>query len=367
MWLATAEEDIQCSECSHTIRSGTNCLSQMPVAIPDGFRRRKYRNFCIECEECKAEGHESSCYVRSFHHWYAYQATPVEPIPCGHCGKAIPGGTRTAAEKLYVWPEPEPVSGSIGSPSHRNGAAFSVLGGTARPSPAAWDNLSRSTRRKFTEGGLRPGMGPRTDAMARRLFEKEVPEPLRKMGEPAVKDFLRGKHVSHIKSVKNAPDQAKWPSNVVLEDGRPNVARGGRNMKHADLAEAKSASRYSAVRAGAKALAKGATKAGFVAALMEAVVSLPENILHHRRGRKSGEQALKDAARDMWTAGRAGFVATAIAKGALVFFPGLATVLPALGVAGAGFLVGTAATRLYKAAKRDLPLDEYHVYPLRAY
>ena len=145
----------------------------------------------------------------------------------------------------------------------------------------------------FQFGGLGRGLGARSPVMAQRLYEREVPEAIRSMGEPAVKDFLKGKHFSHIKSVANAPGRAKAPSNIILEDAGTNLSRGSRNMTSAGRTAARTAGRASAIRAGIKTAVKGGAKAGLIAAATEATVSVPENILHYRRGRKSGEQAEK--------------------------------------------------------------------------
>ena len=147
-------------------------------------------------------------------------------------------------------------------------------------------------------GGLGRGLGLRSRVMARRLYEKEVPVGIRNMGEHAVRDFLKGRHFSHVKSVAKAPGAARAPSNVVLEDATANLSRGSRNMTSAQLAAAKSAGRASAIKVGAKAAAKGGVKAGLFAAAVEAVVSVPENILHYKRGRKSRKQAAQDIAKD---------------------------------------------------------------------
>ena len=53
MWKATAEEDLSCTECSHRIPSGFECLSQLPPDLPESVHRDWHENFCIECVECR--------------------------------------------------------------------------------------------------------------------------------------------------------------------------------------------------------------------------------------------------------------------------------------------------------------------------
>lgn len=169
---------------------------------------------------------------------------------------------------------------SESGPAHFDRVTAGVAAGSAaRLQPVTWDTLSDATKRRFMQGGLGRGLGSRSEAMARRLFDKEVPKRVKALGEPALKDFLKGKHFSHIESVSNAPNKAKWPSNLVFENGAKNVARGSKNMTGGEVAAAKSANRLSAVKTSFKSVAKGGAKAGLVSAAMEAVVSVPENIL----------------------------------------------------------------------------------------
>ncbi len=71
MWHVIAEEDMHCTECSHKIPSGTECLSQMPLEMPENFRRGEYENFCITCAECDAKRGlpARACYARWLDHY----------------------------------------------------------------------------------------------------------------------------------------------------------------------------------------------------------------------------------------------------------------------------------------------------------
>ena len=370
MWHVVAEEDMHCTECHHEISSGTVCLSQMPLEIPEGFRRGKYENFCIECEECGARGRKTdlgrrACYVRRLDHWYTHIEKTAGPVNCGHCGEVIPQRTLTVAQKFYAWPDSEADSESTSDLHHHGGAVTGVAAGTtAKTSAATWHNLNSATQYRFQSGGLGRGLGLRSQTMGQRLYEKEVPEAIRNLGEPVVRDFLEGKHFSHIKSVANTPSSAKAPSNVILENSGANLSRGSRNMTAAGRAAARSASRASAVRTGAKAAIKSGAKAGLIAAAAEAVVSVPENILHYKRSRKSGEQAVKDAAKSTATAAVVGTATAGAAKAAAMAGIGLS--LGPLGtplvVAGGAVFVGSAVYRIAKASRRDLPLDEYRIF-----
>ncbi len=365
MWPAIAEEDLKCTECYHTIPAGTDCLSQMPVPMPDGFRRRKYDNFCADCPECKAQRRRRPCYVRHLSHWYARKEKTTGSATCVYCGDAIPDGTRAVVQKFFAWPDSEFDSVTQNAATQRGGTASGVVSGvTTKPNAAAWHNLSRATQRRFMSGGLGRGLGRRSPAMAQRLYDKEVPQAIQRMGEPAVREFLKGKHFSHVKSVANAPGMAKAPGNVVLEGATANLSRSSRNMTSSAREAAKSAARSSAIRAGAKTALKGGAKAGFFAGAVEAAVSVPENILHYKRGRKSRKQAAQDIAKDTSIAAGVGVATWGVAQGATMagFGFSLGPYGTPLMIAGGGLMAGSAIHRIYKAAKRDLPLDEYRVY-----
>lgn len=352
MWTVIAEEDIRCEECDHVITVGAACLSLAPPSLPKSCRRSEYRNYCVERSGCDVDA--SPCYVRWVDHHRDLAEAP-EGAACAHCGDAIPGGLPAAVQRLYDWPAPDPRHG-------RSSAPGSVAAAAVKPRPAGWHSLSPALQRKFRRGGLGRGLKPRSQAMAQRLYEKEVPRAIQRMGEPAVRDFMEGKHFSHVKSVANSPGGARAPSNVVLEDARKNLARGSQNMTGAERAAAGSAARGSAIRSGGKALARGGARAGLVAAAAEAAVSIPENVLHYRRGRKSRKQAAKDAATSTAVAGGIGAVVAAGAQTAAMTGVGLAIApfaTPLL-ICGGVLAVGSAAHRIATAAKSGL--DEYRIY-----
>lgn len=346
MWTANAEEDIHCTECAHVIPSGAACLSQAPPSLPKSRSRSEYWNYCVECMDCDVDA--SPCYVRWLDHRHDHAETP-EAAACTDCGDAIPARTLTAVQRFYDWPalDPrhghDPAAGPVTATTESNrGPVSAVAAATIKPGPAGWHSLSPDLQRRFRYGGLGRGLKPRSPAMAQRLYEKEVPRSIQRMGERAVRDFMNGKHFSHIKSVANSPSRARAPSNVILEDAGKNLTRGSQGMTSAEHEAARSAARVSTIKTGARAAVNGAAKVGLVAAVAEAAVSIPENALHYRRGRKSGRRATKDAATS--TAG-----------------------VPLLGPLGVPLLIGggalalrSAVLRIARAARSDL--DEYRIF-----
>lgn len=356
-----AEEDLICNECRHDIPAGTECLSQLPVDMPEEFSRDSYQSFCISCTECKLKKDEPPCYTRRLDHWYIVRKTTEESVRCGHCDRTIPEGTRTVVQKIYAWPDSEEESEatSISSKGTVTGASAGV--GATRAGASRWHNLSPETRYMFRTRGLGGSRGIRTPAMAQRLYES-LPRAVRNLGEGAVKDFVNGKHASHIQSVRNAPGRAKWPSNIVWEKPGKNVVRGSRNMTSAEVAAAESSSRVTATSVATKATLKSAAKRGGIAAAIELPIAALENSLHYKRGRKTGKEAAIDTTKS--TAAAAG-VGAAVAVGAKVAVGAGLSMGPfgtPVVVGGVAVLAGTTVYRIAKAAKRDIPLDEYYIF-----
>ena len=373
MWKVVAEEDQTCTECRHRIRAGENCLSQMPEEMPAKFRRRKYETFHINCAECAQQKKLPYCYVRHLNHWYTSTEITKEPVQCGYCEDSIPKGKSVIYQKLFAWPESPLDSEYENISSDGSGvittatATESGIAGAAKGAHAgSWHNLSSETQRQFQTRGLGRGLGSRTPAQARQLYETKVPLSVRNQGEQAVLKFIDGKHrhFSHGNSVFNSPDKAKEPSNVFIENAKKNLSRGNRNMTSKEIAAAHSANRRLAFGAAAQGVARG----GAISAAVEAPIAGIENFYHWKRGRKSAGQAVKDSAKSTAGAGAvgAGVTATAlgVSKGAAMvgISPTLGPAGPPLAVAGVALMVGATAYRIIKASKRDLPLDEYRLF-----
>ena len=371
MWHVTAEEDMKCSECYHAIPSGFICLSQMPVDMPENFRRSKYENFCISCRECNRKAAKdqqiiSPCYARALNHWYTCEEKTPEPVTCAHCNQDIPENLWTTAQKIYVWPESESDTEAESTTGHATGGHATGVTATmvdrvAKSGAGNWHNLSPEAQRMFQTRGLGGrNLGSRTPTMAKRLYET-VPQAVRDEGEGAVLQWLKQKDFSHIKSVANAPSQAKQPSNILFENASKNRARGSRNMTASEVTATKEATRSSAIKTG---MTSAVTRAALVAALIEAPIASTENYLHYKRGRKSGGEAVKDTTKSTVVAGVVGGTTAGAVKVATL--AGVSLSLGPLGapiaIGSGALLVGATIHRIAKANKRDIPLDEYFLF-----
>ncbi len=229
------------------------------------------------------------------------------------------------------------------------GRAIVVAGNT-------WDDLSPTTRGNFLRRGLRPGMRPRTPDMAKALYET-IPRGVREMGEEAVIDFLGKYDLSHIKSVKYFPELAHDLDNVIWEASTSNKKRGVTTMTAAEIEAAQRVLRNAGLKAAATSAAKGAA----VGMFMETPIVGLENYLEYKNGRKSANEARRDAAYSIAVAGATSGAATYAAPyimsgltsaGITVSIGVLAT--PVM-VGGIVVYAGYTGYRLCKAAQPEPP------------
>ncbi len=244
-----------------------------------------------------------------------------------------------------------------------DGAVTGVFAWASALKSGEWHKLSPGMQKRFRTGGLRRGFSSRSHVMGRRVYERNIPEDIRNMGEPAVREYIKGKDFSHIKSVTNCPCKAKEPSNGVLEAASKNRSRGSRNMTSAEWAAAESANQASAFKIRFETILEGVKKV----AAIEAIVAGLENILHWKRGRKSGEQAVMDAVKSTVSAAFNGFVTMAVLQGLVIACPSLGRALvrarTPLEVVGVVLILMSAADRLIKATQHDPPPeDKCHSY-----
>lgn len=242
-----------------------------------------------------------------------------------------------------------------------DGAGAGVFAWASALKSGEWDKLSPGMQKRFRTGGVGRGLGCRSHVMGRRVYEGNIPEDIRNMGEPVIWKYMEGKDFSHIKSVANCPSKAKAPGNVVLEAARKNRSRGSGNMTSAEQAAAKSANQASAIEIRVKATVEGVKKV----VAIEAIVSGLENILHWKRGRKSGEQAVMDTVKSTVSATFNGFVTMAVLQGLVIACPSLGRALgrarTPLEAVGVVLILMSAADRLIKAARSSYE-DECHSY-----
>ncbi len=365
MWQMIAGPNISCAECKHSIQPGRLCLSELPEEIPSGVERRQVRNYCVGCPQCWSQG-KHACYLRQLERGRNIAETP-RSLPCVNCGNRIGGHQQASVDRYYEWPS-ETAEGQTTNPRQlpagSTGAASAAIaaGGATtliRGVPeGGFTDLSSSLQQKFAQAGLGAERGTRSLAEAQSFYEDSIPTPVQNLGEDAVREFTDGKHASHIQSVHNAPHLAAENANIVWEDGGANVARGASDMSQSNLTGVHLSNGFQAGGIVFRDCLEAGTMSSVFGGLLEAPVATIENYLHYQRGRKTGEEAVKDAAKAIGTrAAISGGVGMSITAAVSLLKAGtiIATIAPILMPVGLGLYAYAALKRLNRAAEYDIP------------
>lgn len=367
MWPMIAEPGLRCAECRHHIQPGRLCLSELPEETPSGVSRRDFQNYCIGCPECWRQG-KHACYVRYLEAGGSTGKTP-RSLPCARCGRRIGAGEKAGVDRYYEWPEAVDETAGGQAAAAVIGAATAVAGVDTliRGVPnGSFSNLSDGLQQKLVNAGLGGERGVRTLAEAQGFYQDSIPYPIRNLGEGATRQFLDGKDASHIQSAQNAPHLADHSGNLLWENSGLNRARGTENMTGREQWQANASNAFDASTIVFRECLQTGAMAAFYAALLESPVAAVENYYHYQRGRKTGEEAVKDAALSIAQRGATGFVAGFAVTAAVALIPGaaplLVTIAPFLLPVGMGLYGYSALKRIERAMAYDLPLHQVGTY-----
>lgn len=362
MWQMIAESGLRCAECRHAIQRGRLCLSELPEETPPGVSRSDFRNYCIGCPQCWTQG-KHACYVRYLDGNRSVGKTP-RSLPCARCGLRIGAGEKAGVDVYYEWPEATEDGRSAARNLTSVGGAVTAAGVDTliRGVPdGSWENLSDSLQSKFASAG---GVS-RSSAEAQAFYQDSIPHQVRNLGEDAVRRFVDGKDASHIQSVNNAPHLAADNSNIMWEPSDFNRARGAENMTKGEQLQAQATNAFDSSGIAFRDCLETAGITALYAGLLEAPVAAVENYLHYQRGRKTGEEAIKDAAisiaKRAGTGAIVGFTVTA-AVSLVGAGPLLVTISPVLFPVGIALYSYNALKRITDAYAHDLPLHRVGTY-----
>ena len=365
MWPMIAEPGLSCTECKHNISPGRLCLSELPEETPAGVSRGDFKNYCIGCPECWRQGRHA-CYVRYLESGKNTGKAP-RSLPCARCGRRIGAGEKAGVDIYYDWPSEtaDERSSTLSRAGIAGLAAAAQVGTVIRGIPdGSFVNLSNGLQRKFMDAGLRPEHGIRSASEAQALYQESVPWIVRNYGEDAVRQFLHGKDLSHIKSVHNWPQLATDTGNSLWEKSPVNRARGAADMTGRQQFTAGISNAFDAAGIVMRECADAALTSGLVAALLESPVAGVENYIHYKKGRQTGEEAIKNAAKSIAIHAATGAVigvgvTIAIGLGA---GPIIATVAPVLIPVGLALYGLSALKRILNALADGLPLHQVGTY-----
>ena len=356
MWHVTAGQDTNCFVCEDRIPPGSQCISDLPQQFPKKVNRRDYRHFHSECPESggPSDGPSASCY-QVFADQLRSDLAKQEAV-CLFCGHLILEGEELLQDFFYVRGDRRRKNDIE---DNRGPAALLVALAKGRQinSASFLSQLSKPMQNKFQLAGLgRRRGGVRSPVAAQEFYSSSIPGPVRNLGEGAVRQFTRGKQASHIRSVANAPGQARNSANIMWESAKANTARGSRNMTKLEVVGARTANAaHAAGIVGAEA-AKRAGRGALWTAVLELPVSLVENGINVSRGKKTREEAIKDTGKDVATAGVAG---GAVAAGTTVAIslgagPALLAAGPVLVPVGVGLFAISTGNRIWRAWQDNL-------------
>ena len=239
------------------------------------------------------------------------------------------------------------------------GAAAAAAGGFLwiRGLPTgSFESLSNGLQGKIAAAGLRGDY--RSAAEAQAFYQQSIPHAVRNLGQDSVERFLEGKDASHIQSVKNAPHLASENSNLMWEDSIINRARGAENMTGNEQFWAQAGNTFDATGIVFRECLEAAGMTALWAGLLEAPVATIENYFHYRRGRKTGEEAVRDAAKAIALRAGTGAAIGFAVSGAVTAVAGasvLVTVAPYLIPVGMVLYGHNALKRIQSARAYDSP------------
>ena len=359
MWPMIAAPGLHCSECRHSILTGRLCLSELPEETPKGVNRGDFKNYCIGCPQCWSQG-KHACYVRHLESNESVGKTP-RSLPCARCGRRIGAGEKAGVDIYYEWPEAT-AEGNASNAVCRLSATGTVMAATGidalvRGVPnGSWESLIDNLQGKFVNAGLGGERGVRTVAEAQAFYRDSIPHPVRNLGGDAVDRFVAGKDASHIQSVHNAPHLADSNSNFIWENSAVNRARGAADMTSADRWQAHATNAFDSAGIVFRDCLETAGMTAMYAGLLEAPVAAIENYLHYKRGRMTGEEAVKEAAMAIGKRAGTGAVVGFAVTGAVALMgagPLLVTIAPVLLPVGMGLYAYSALKRIMDAASYD--------------
>ena len=331
--------------------------------------RADFRNYCIGCPQCWAQG-KHACYVRHVENKASAERAP-RSLPCARCGVRIPAGERAAVDLYYEWPgAAEDERNHFPGPTLLGATGISAAAARAetfiRGVPScSFEDLTPKLTQKFADAGLGSGRGTRSVSEAQAFYQDSIPHPVRNLGEDAVWRFVDGKDASHIQSAHNVPHLVADSSNIIWEDSGINQVRGAADMGSGERFWAEATNVFDAAGIVFRDCLEVAGITAFYAGLLEAPVAAMENYLYYRRGRKTGDEAIRDSAlaigRRAATGAAVGFTITA-AVALAGAGPLLITVSPVLLPVGMALYSYNALKRIRDAATKDMPLHRVGTY-----
>ena len=306
MWpTITTDQTLTCAERRHSIPAGRSILSEIPDPAPPGMTLQDFAAYCIGCPQCQALG-KHACYVRRLERQPGLAETP-RSLPCARCSLRIPAHKKAPAQVYYEWststeeglnaPLPkvtrfDGIAGVSGISADAANALTSSIPGYA--------DLPAELQKAFLTRGMRD-WAERPVHEAQILYQKAIPDSIKAQGPEAVEKFIDSSKYdfSHRLSANNHPDQAASGLNIRIEDHNINRARQDANMTDKEWGALPHQNFVDSSAVVVQQCAAAGLRSGLYAALLEAPVTAIKNYILVKKGHKTEDQALKDAAQDI--------------------------------------------------------------------
>ena len=181
------------------------------------------------------------------------------------------------------------------------------------------------------------------------LFPK-IPGGVRLAGPGAILEYLNKHHLSHVLSVKNYPELAAQPDNLVFEPLKWNLARGSNDMGLLDKSKVRIHNAVASIAGAGKIMWTTIAKGGAIGVLVELPVTTAEETLHVVNRRKTVKQAMGDGAQRVGVTALAGGATAGVltAASTLGFTVGAPVLVP-LAVVGGSAYVWVSGDRVWRA------------------
>ncbi len=198
---------------------------------------------------------------------------------------------QAGAGQAAAQPSPEAVGWWQSVLTAANAAIASVKG--AAPAPE-WDEMLKASAKLAQRASGANRRASTGDKVRGPDLLPKIPGGVRLGGPGATLEYLAKRDLSHVLSVKNFPESAAQPNNMVFERREWNRARGAKDMKMWDKIKVRFDNFGASVFGARRIILRTVAKGGVIGMLVEVPVTAVVETLHVTSGRKTPKQATGD-------------------------------------------------------------------------
>ena len=250
------------------------------------------------------------------------------------------------ADRVVAQPPPGTVSWWQRAVKAAHAAIASVRGVAIAPGLNEMPEVAAKLTQRASDTNQRTITG---NLKGQDLFPK-IPGGVRLAGQGATLEYLNKHYVSHVLSVKQHPDLAAQPGNLIFELQKSNLARGSNDMRRFEKFKVRLHNVAASIAGARRIVLTTVAKGGAIGVLVELPVTMAVETLHVVNQRKTVKQATKDGTQTVGIAALAGgATAGALTAASTVGFTVGAPVLVILAVVGGSAYVWVSGDRVWYA------------------